>query len=206
MARIPAGLLLALTLPAAAAADTLATLQAYLDRVETLKADFRQVLYDETGRPIETSTGEFYLARPDRFRWSYETPYRQEIVADGQRVWLYDSELEQVTVKTLGDALGSSPARLLSSEAPIHDTFTTRELGAQDGLDWLELKPRETESTFVALRVGFAGDALRRMELEDNFGQNTQLTFNDVAENPDLDPALFRFTPPPGVDVLREQD
>ncbi len=190
----------------ATAAGTQARLEAFLERVETLRAEFSQHLFDEEGRPIESSAGRFYLARPDRFRWSYETPYVQEIVADGSRVWMYDSELEQVTVRGLDDALGSSPARLLSSEAPIGEAFEIRELGDQDGLHWLELRPRDTESTFVALRIGFDDDTLRRMELQDNFGQNTQLIFETVEENPALAPETFRFTPPAGVDVIRERD
>lgn len=193
-------------LPATAAAAALETLQDFLDRVKTYKADFRQELFDETGRSIERSGGTFYLSRPDRFRWSYVTPYRQEIVADGTRVWLYDAELEQVTVRTLGEALGSSPARLLSSNVPIREDFSVREVGPQDDLEWLELEPRDPESTFAALRVGFAGDSLRRMELQDSFGQNTRIEFTAVEENPRLPDSLFRFTPPAGVDVIREQD
>lgn len=190
----------------ATAAGTQARLEAFLERVETLRANFSQRLFDEEGRLIESSAGRFYLARPDRFRWNYHEPYVQEIVADGSRVWMYDSELEQVTVRGLGDTLGSSPARLLSSEAPIGEAFEIRELGSQDGLHWLELRPRDAESTFVALRIGFDNGTLRRMELQDNFGQNTQLTFEAVEENPALPPETFHFTPPPGVDVIRARD
>ncbi|MDZ7754441.1 MAG: outer membrane lipoprotein chaperone LolA [Gammaproteobacteria bacterium] len=190
----------------AGAAGTQARLEAFLGRVETLQAEFSQRLFDEQGRPIESSAGRFYLARPDRFRWSYHEPYAQEIVADGSRVWMYDGELEQVTVRGLDDALGSSPARLLSSEAPVGEAFEIRELGDQDGLHWVELRPRDAESTFSALRIGFDGATLRRMELQDNFGQNTQLTFEAVEENPALAPETFRFTPPAGVDVIRERD
>lgn len=188
-----------------AAADAVATLKGFLARVDTLEAAFEQSLFDEDNLRIETSGGRFYLDRPGRFRWSYDTPYVQEIVADGERVWVYDSELEQVTEKPLGAAIGDSPARLLSTDQDLDAHFTVRDLGRQGPMAWVELVPRDAEEgAFRALRLGFAGDDLRQMELADNFGQTTVLRFSAVRVNPDLAPGLFRFVPPPGVDVVRD--
>ena len=181
------------------------SLRAFMAEVQTLQANFDQTLYDEDAKPLEESKGRFYLQRPDRFRWSYSVPYLQEIVADGRRVWIYDSELAQVTVKTLGNTLGNTPALLLSSDAPIEDSFFLRELGEQAGLVWLELTPRSAETSFSIVRLGFTGSELNAMELVDGFGQRTHLRFTDTVRNRELAPDLFRFTLPTGVDVITDK-
>lgn len=185
----------------AAATDRL---RDFLGRVQSLETHFEQTLYDEKGTSLETSRGRFYLQRPGRFRWNYSEPYVQEIVADGKQVWIYDNELEQVTVRRLDDALGSTPALLLSSEEPVEKNFTLRDMGARDGLDWVELIPIATEASFTAVRLGFSGQDLERMDLVDGFGQTTELRFSGAVHNPRLDPALFRFTVPKGVDVISD--
>ncbi len=188
-----------------AAADALATLEDFLGRVDTLEAAFEQSLYDEDDLRIERSAGRFYLDRPGRFRWHYDTPYVQEIVSDGERVWVYDSELEQVTEKRLGEAIGDSPARLLSTGEDLERHFAVRDLGRQGPLEWVELRPKDAEEgAFQAVRLGFEDATLRRMELSDSFGQTTVLRFSEVRVNPDLAPGRFRFEPPAGVDVIRD--
>jgi len=179
-------------------------LRAFLADVESLEASFAQTLYDETHEPLESSGGRFYLQRPDRFRWSYSRPYPQEIVADGKRLWVYDSELAQVTVKPLDEALGNTPSLLLSSDEPLENSFALREAGWEEGLDWVELTPKSAESNFSYVRLGFDGSMLKTMELKDSFGQTTRLQFSDAVINPRLDPALFRFTLPTGADVISD--
>ena len=181
-------------------------LRTFLAQVQTLQANFEQTLYDEDAKPLEESEGRFHLQRPDRFRWSYSKPYLQEIVADGTRVWIYDSELSQVTVKTLDTTLGDTPALLLSSNAPIEESFVLREAGAYGGLEWLELTPRSAESSFSVVRLGFSGPELNTMVLVDSFGQRTHLQFTDTVRNPKLAPELFRFTLPTGVDVITDAE
>lgn len=207
MRRFSLGLLCALISAGAAFADTAsARLDAFLSEVRSLRADFEQTLYDETFRRLEESVGEMYLQRPDRFRWDYTEPYRQLIVADGRKVWIYDVDLDQVTVRDLSEAVGSTPASLLSSGRPIEESFTVEDLGEEGGLLWAGLRPRAEDVSFVRVRLGFDEETLRRMELLDSFGQTTVLEFHDVARNPELDPDLFRFEPPEGVDVVGDVD
>jgi len=167
----------------------------FLAGLETLQADFRQVLLDEKGQTEDESSGQVYLARPGRFRWDYRSP-PQLIVADGQQVWLYDEELSQVTVRAQANALDDTPAALLASTAPVEDSFNIAELGERD----------DTASNFDGIKVGFDRDGvLQTMELQDAFGQITRLEFSAIERNPPLDAELFRFTPPPGVDVIQAQ-
>lgn len=179
-------------------------LHAFMSDLRSLQGDFQQVLFDEDRTRLEEARGAFWLQRPGRFRWDYQEPYPQLIVADGKNVWIYDRELEQVTVKPLADALGSTPAFLLSSNQPLEESFTIEDLGSRDGIAWVELKPRSTEVQFSSIQLGFRGEKLRRMELTDSFGQLTRLHFQHTRENVALDPALFNFSPPQGVDVVGE--
>jgi outer membrane lipoprotein carrier protein len=195
--------LLALAMLPARAEDPRAALDRFLAEVESLEAEFTQTLYDEEGTLVEASEGLFQLQRPDRFRWSYRTPYVQEIVADGDFVWIYDPELAQVTVKPLAEALGSTPALLLSGSRGLEEAFTLRPLD-RGPLAWLELAPRNPESVFAAIRLGLDDAMLQRMELVDNFGQTTELTFEIRRVNPDLPDGTFRFDVPEGVDVVRD--
>ncbi len=203
-------LLTVLTLSLLAVADASGAtavdrLNAFLAEVQSLESRFGQELYDENAKLVEKSGGRFYLQRPDRFRWSYSEPYLQEIVADGSRLWIYDSELDQVTVRSLDNALGDTPALLLSSAVPLEENFVVREVVERTGLDWVELTPRSADSGFASVLLGFAGSDLERMELVDNFGQTTHLEFSGTRHNPELDPTVFRFTLPAGVDVITEQ-
>ncbi len=179
-------------------------LHAFLDNVHSMQAHFEQTLYDENNKRIEDSSGTFYLERPGKFRWSYDKPYPQEIVGDGSRVWIYDSELSQVTVKSFDAALGNTPALLLSTDQPLEKSFVLRELPPQGGLTWTEVRPRDPQSSFTVVRLGFRDGDLAMMDLVDNFGQSTQLKFTNVRRNPTIDPKVFQFTPPPGVDVIRD--
>ena len=193
---------------ATASAGGLARLEAFMDRMRSLEASFRQTVYDESARKVDEASGKLYLQRPGRFRWDYVEPYRQEIVGDGDKVWIYDADLQQVTVRAFDEALGDTPASLLSSDAPLAERFEMTDVDGPDGLEWVALKPKAGEggqgaqTSYADIRLGFEGDVLRAMELEDNFGQTTRLDFIDVERNPELDDALFRFEPPPGADVI----
>jgi outer membrane lipoprotein carrier protein len=186
-------------------------LQGFLSQLQTLQADFQQVLLDEKGAAQDQTSGQVYLSRPGRFRWDYKVPHPQIIVADGNQVWLYDVELSQVTVRTQATALADTPAALLSSIAPFEDSFEVKELGErEDGSVWLLLTPRSGEEgstgNFDGISVGFSGEGeLQAMELKDSFGQTTRIRFSAIEHNPELDAELFRFTPPPGVDVIQSQ-
>ena len=195
-------LMLGLMLATAAPAATPTSVQRYFQNLQSLRADFIQRVFDERGRVMQTSSGRMLMRKPGRFRWDYQTPAEQVIVADGERLWAYDVDLAQVTVRKLDQALSSTPLALLSGAAPIEETFAVGSVRRQDGLDWYELTPRQPQPEFRLLRVAFRGDALISLELEDNFGQRTRLDFQKLERNPALDPALLKFTPPPGVDVV----
>ncbi len=174
----------------------------YFQDLQSLRADFVQRVFDEHAQIIQTSSGQMLMQKPGKFRWDYQTPAEQIIVADGERLWAYDVGLEQVTVRKLDTALSSTPLALLSGTAPLDETFTIGPVRQRDGLDWYELTPRQPQPEFRLLRVVFKGDRLVSLELEDGFGQRTRLDFQKLERNPVLDPALLKFTPPPGVDVV----
>ncbi len=180
-------------------------LQGFIAGTRTLSAQFTQVVFDRTGRKVQESQGSLYLSRPGKFRWVYAKPYAQLVVGDGSRLWIYDQDLEQVTVRKLDEALGESPAALLAGSNEVERLFNLRQAGEADGLTWLEATPRSKEGSFEAVRLGFKGDDLLAMELRDNFGQVTQLRFTGIRRNPRLAADLFRFTPPKGVDVIGEK-
>ncbi|MGH2576148.1 MAG: outer membrane lipoprotein chaperone LolA [Actinomycetota bacterium] len=197
---------------ARAAAGATAPLDEFLKGLVRLKARFEQVLLDEEGVERERSRGTFYLSRPGRFRWDYESPYQQSIVADGRRVYVYDKDLEQVTVKSLQKALGSTPALLLDGEVNLEERFVVSRGAPAEGLVWLDLGPKDARAAresgaYAQIRLGFAGSRLKRMDLRDNLNQVTRIDLKSAERNPSLDPSLFTFTPPLGVDVLdAEQD
>jgi len=195
------GLLLA---PALAPAAGVERFQAYLRDTQTARADFEQRVYDRERKLVQQSRGSFAFLRPGRFRWTYAQPYPQVIVGDGARVWIYDEDLNQVTVRAMARALGSTPAALLAGAADVERGFELADAGQRDGLEWLEAKPREREAGFELIRLGMGAAGVQAMELVDQFGQTTVLRFSNIARNPSLDPSAFRFTPPKGADVLGE--
>jgi chaperone LolA len=177
-------------------------LDKYLAEFNTLEASFSQELADEKGAVRQRSQGKVYLQRPGKFRWEYQKPYEQLIVADGKKVWIYDKDLEQVTAKPLHAAIGNTPALLLGGQVNIEKEFTISEDGRKEGLQWLTLKPQGKENQYSDIRLGFEGSTLRNMELHDNFGQTTRIRFAEEQRNKKLAPSLFEFKPPAGVDVM----
>jgi outer membrane lipoprotein carrier protein len=173
-----------------------------LGEIRSLRSRFEQTLSGAHGEVLEQAGGMMYLEKPNRFRWAYETGVRQLIVADGERIWLYDQELEQVTVRALGQSLAATPAMLLSGSGRASDSFRISDLGPYEGLAWIRLLPKTADTDFREIRLGFSGKELARMTLKDKLGQTTELKFLGLERNPALDRALFQFTPPPGVDVI----
>ena len=176
--------------------------QAYLKSTQSATGNFEQKVFDKNGKLVQESRGSFALQRPGKFRWSYAKPHPQVIVGDGERVWIHDPDLNQVTVRKLARAIGSTPAALLAGSADIEKAFELSEAGTREGLEWLEAKPREKESGFERIRLGLSAEGVEAMELVDNFGQTTLLRFTEVIRNPRIDNNTFRFTPPRGADVL----
>ena len=185
-------------------ADGISALQAFFRDVHSARSDFTQTVTDKNGRVSQSASGVMLFARPGKFRWSYRAPYKQLIVGDGARFWLYDEDLQQITTRPLGASLGSSPAALLAGDNDLEKYFQLHDLPAVGGLQWVEARPRDVNSSFKSLRLGFAGNTPAEMVLKDNFGQTTVLKFTRVEKNPVINPAEFRFIPPKGVDVLEE--
>jgi len=191
-----------LLLAAPAGAAGVETLKTYLRETSSGRAQFSQVVYDRSKRKLQETSGTMQFARPGRIRWAYEKPYEQLIVGDGKKLWVFDKDLNQVTVKGINQAIGGSPAALLAGSNDIEKDFRLSDAGVQDGLEWVEAVPRGTESTFQKVRMGFGKSGLEAMELLDGFGQTTIVRFSQIERNPKLAPELFRFTPPPGADVI----
>jgi outer membrane lipoprotein carrier protein len=188
----------------AAHAAAIDDLRNFIAGTRSAQATFTQTVIGRSGRKPQRSSGTMAFARPGKFRWTYDKPYQQLIVGDGDKLWVYDQDLNQVTVKTLGKALGSSPAALLAGDDAIEKNFKLSEGGSAEGIAWVEAEPRSQEGSFERLRIGFAGGALKSMEIVDNFGQTTILSFGPVERNPALPASLFHFVPPKGADVVGE--
>jgi outer membrane lipoprotein carrier protein len=203
MARRLVALLLASLLPLGAGAASLERFESYLRTTLGARADFEQKVYDKSGKLVQESTGTFAFQRPGRFRWTYVRP-PQVIVGDGERVWIHDVDLNQVTVRRVARVIGATPAALLAGASDIGKAFELSEAGVRDGLEWLEAKPRESESGFERIRLGLSASGVEAMELLDHFGQTTVLRFSHLVRNPTFEPGTFRFTPPKGADVLGE--
>lgn len=196
-------LLLFLSLSQSLSAESgISQLETFLQDLKTLKADFRQTLQQPDYDQVYASNGVFYLRRPGQLRWEYQTPSEQLIVADGDRVWLHDIELEQVSHRSQAAVLDGTPAQLLSGTGPISQHFEINELGVESELTWVELIPKGKEAQFSSVRLALQESRLERMEMFDNFGQVTRFFFDDLQRNPPLDDALFEFEPPPLIDLI----
>lgn len=194
-----------LLLSATAHAGGTDKLKNFIAATQSAQANFTQDVLDKGGKRIQSASGAMQFVRPGKFRWVYQKPYEQVIVGDGVKFWLHDVELNQVTVKKLDAALGSSPAALLSGSNEIERGFVLTDSGSQDGLDWLQAVPRTQDTSFEKIRMAFnAQSELVIMELLDTFGHNTVLRFFNLQHNVQLSPQLFKFTPPKGADVLGE--
>jgi outer membrane lipoprotein carrier protein len=159
---------------------------------------------DRAGKVVETASGSFVFARPGKFRWTYEKPHKQLLVADGAKLWIHDPDLNQVTVKRIDKAISSTPAALLAGKDDITQLFTLRDAGAQDGLAWVEATPKEKDTGFERVRLGLKGRTLAAMELTDQLGGHTVLHFSELKANAAVPADAFRFTPPKGADVVED--
>jgi len=193
-----------LVLPALARADALERFRTFLRETQSARTQFEQKVFDREKRLVQASSGTFAFQRPGRFRWQIRVPYEQLIVGDGTRVWIHDPDLNQVTVRSMGKALGSTPAALLAGDQDVERAFELANVGEIAGLAWLEAKPRDKDAGFERIRLGLGTGGVEAMELYDHFGQTTLLQFSRFLRNPTFEPSTFRFTPPQGADVLGE--
>jgi len=186
-------------------AGAIEKLKSFIAATHSAQADFTQDVLDQNGKRIQGASGIMQFQRPGKFRWTYQKPYEQLIVGDGSKFWLYDVDLNQVTVRKLDAALGSSPAALLSGSNEIERGFELAENGDRDGLEWLQATPKGKDSSFEKILMAFNPQSeLVTMELNDLFGHKTVLRFTHLKRNPKIPEQQFRFTPPKGADVLSE--
>lgn len=197
-------LILLCLLPGLASAAATDALKVFLTQTQTVKARFAQMVLDKNMKPLQQAQGVMQFSRPGKFRWDYQKPYEQVIVGDGSKLWIYDKDLNQVTVRKLDRALGTSPAALLAGSNDLERDYKLSNTGMDKGLDWLEALPKSKETVFERVRMGFGKSGLEAMELRDQFGQTTVITFADVERNPRIAAEVFRFTPPQGADVISE--
>ena len=194
-----------------ASADGLKSLESFMKGVHTGRAEFTQVVTsppkDGQAARTKTSSGTFEFQRPGRFKFVYKKPFEQTIVADGQTLWLYDADLNQVTQRSQAKALGSTPAALLASTpdlSALRADFTLEAAPDQDGLQWVLARPKAKEGQLQSVRVGFAGEQLAALDILDSFGQRSAIRFTGMQTNATLPPATFQFQPPQGADVMRQ--
>ena len=189
-----------------------ASLQAFIAQVHSATGEFTQRKVTVPGKDQSpsasinmggTSTGTFAFARPGKFVWAYHTPYEQVLEADGDILYVYDKDLNQVTERKLGNALGASPAAILFGSNDLSSHFTLRDVGVKEGIDWLELTPKDKDTQFQKVGIGFQDGELKAMELHDVFGNVTLLTFDKIQKNPSLPADTFKFVVPKGADVLQ---
>ncbi len=202
MKRLVAGLALGLA-ALAAHADAVDTLRDFIRDVKTGRAQFTQTVTSPDGAKKKTSSGNFEFARPNRFRFVYVKPFEQTIVADGQKVWIYDADLNQASSRKFSAALGTTPAALLAGGSLDKD-FDLSALPAKDGLEWVQAMPKSKEGTFKSVRVGFRGTTLAAVEVVDAFDQRSLLQFSQFAAGVALPPETFQFKPPAGADVIEQ--
>ncbi|HET8819671.1 MAG TPA: outer membrane lipoprotein chaperone LolA [Xanthomonadaceae bacterium] len=190
----------------AVSADARDDLDAFSQGLKGLDGRFTQKVFDDRGQLKETSSGRVALSRPDLFRWEYTKPYPQLIVADGDKVWVHDPDLEQVTVREQGPEERNSPLAALLDPAQREQRFVISEAGTDDGLEWLKLTPKDADdANFRSARLGFGDDGLERMQVTDALGQRTSITFSQWRRNPDFGSGTFSFTPPAGADVIGDR-
>jgi len=194
--------LAALCAPALAAENARARLDTFAKDLRSVSAHFEQQAFDPKGGAGKTSRGELALKAPRQFRWDTVAPYKQLIVADGEKVWIYDADLEQVSVRAQGTEEAHSPLTVLTDLSQLDRDFATSEQGEHDGLSWLRLKSKDKDPQFAYADLGFDATNLVRMQFEDTLGDKTEIRFSDWKRNPALAADAFRFTPPKGVDVV----
>lgn len=196
---------------ASARASGLESLESFVKNVKTARTDFTQVVTvpakEGQAARSKTSSGVFEFSRPGRFRFVYKKPFEQTIVADGQTLWLYDVDLNQVTSRAQAQALGSTPAALIASAADLkalQADFVLKADADSEGLEWVLALPKAKDSALQTVRVGFKASDLAVLEIVDSFGQKSSLRFNAFKANAPVEPAIFQFTPPKGADVIRQ--
>jgi outer membrane lipoprotein carrier protein len=185
-----------------AAEEAAQRLRAALKNLDNISAEFKQTLLDEDKNIVQQSRGTMALQRPGKFAWIYTEPFEQRIIGDGNELWIYDVELEQVTVKPMDAGISNAPIMILMKQTDVTQQFDVSEVGQRKFLYWVELKPHASDLEYSSIFIGLEDDSVRAMELQDQFGQSTQIVFENMRVGVVHNPATFKFVPPEGVDVF----
>ena len=186
----------------AAGNNSISSLNRFYKNVKSFSANFTQVVMDESLTTLQESSGKMWIKRPGRFRWDYIEPFKQHIVADGKKIWVYDIELKQATYRDMDGALGHTPAFLLGGSGSLNKNFILKSLGKQGELSWVQMKPKKSDGGYEDIRSGFEKGKIRMLEMVDSFGQTTRITLSKNRENKKINNKLFKFKPPKGVEVV----
>jgi outer membrane lipoprotein carrier protein len=200
------GVVCLLASPPGIAGSALDTVHSFFKDLHTLEADFHQQVLTSEGKLQQESDGHVWILRPGRFRWNYQTPYKQQLVADGRHLWSYDEDLAQVSVQPMAKVFSSTPAMLLSGNEPLEKVFSLQEQPADDDEQHVVLTPKRDDSSVIEVHLFFEKGVLSRIEASDNFGNTTTFTFSGLVRNAAVDESLFRFVPPPDVDVVGDSE
>ena len=203
MSHLYAVILLLISLSAVSPTTLADPVADYFSRMDNFQASFNQSVIDSGGEQIQDSSGQVWIQRPGRFRWVYQIPYSQLIVADGEQLWTYDEDLEQATVKAIDEALSSTPAMLLSGFRPLSEVVSWAEDPGNDAYRWYRLTPKESDAAVEQVRIGFDKQGeLALIEVQDDFGNHTRISFSNVKRNIKLDTGLFKLELPEGTDII----
>jgi outer membrane lipoprotein carrier protein len=188
------------------AVESIDPLKTFLSDFKTLQANFVQTLINENGEELERTEGILYLQQPGKLHWEYKTPYAQKVISNGDVLWVFDEDLEQLTIREMGDAIDQTPAGIILGKNDIAEHFIQVNMGVIESYDWIELTPKNLEAQYKNIRLGFEGSRLGMMIIVDNLGQTTRIDFSDVKKNTELSSALFEFEIPDNVDVIDERE
>lgn len=181
-------------------------LQDFLKNFNSLESNFIQQIINENGEVLEKSEGVLQLQKPGKFNWTYTTPYAQKIISNGDVIWMYDEDLEQITIRNIGNELDETPAGIILGNNNINEHFVQVNIGVIEGYNWIELTPRSPETQYQNIRIGFHNAQLGMMIIVDSLGQTTRIDFINVKKNTDLPPSSFEFVVPPDIDVIDERE
>ncbi len=197
-----AGIVLLLTSLSAHNAPGADLVAEYFSGLDTFHSEFAQTVTDSNGELLQDARGRVWIQRPGLFRWDYQTPYRQLIIADGERLWTYDEDLEQATVESVDAVLSSTPAMLLSGFRPLEDVMDWTGSGERDGKSWYRLDPKQEDAAVEEVQIGFEDGQLAIIEVHDGFGNHTRIRFTEITRNQSIDPAQFRIQLPADTDII----
>lgn len=190
--------------PARAHAGAIDDLRQFSKQTRSARGEFQQRTLKASGQSTDASSGRFAFAKPGLFRWEVRAPFEQLMVADGEKIYFFDKDLNQVTVRSLDDAVGATPAAILFGDVDLAESFTLKDGGLREGVEWIEARPKNKDAGFESISIGMKAGRPETMEVVDAFGRKTVFSFRQLESNPKIPPEQFKFTAPAGAEVVRQ--